>query len=161
MMMVKRPDLGAAINLVISPQGIPFVRNTARGRVLWRLPGGHLEEVTRLNFQPKVVEVETPEEGAVRETEQETGFIIPIELVRVVSSEIRKNGHIRYLCVSRVPRLIGTQRVIGDGGEEIQLFTAHEALYNKGFLPDHRRLIRPFLEEEIAHQVSYLQEVAL
>lgn len=149
-------DLGAAIILIISPQGIPFVRNLKRGRTLWRLPGGHIEKIQRIVRGVSLVEPETPEQAASRELRQETGFIVHPRYITVESSEPRRD-HKRYLCLSRVDRLVGTQLRIGDGGEETRLFTAHEALYGKNFLPDHRRLIRPYLTNEISKFIAGLK----
>ncbi len=139
--MARDPDLGAAIHLVLSPQGIPFVRNPKRGRVLWRLPGGHIEEA------------ESPEQCACRETMEETGYIIPVESTKVFSTEFR-GTHKRHFCVSRVERLEGKQHILGDGGEETKLFTVREALDNHGVLNDHRRVIRELLEQEFEKEVA-------
>lgn len=155
-MSTHSQDLGAAIILIISPQGIPFVRNIKRGRTLWRLPGGHIEIVSRTVRGVTHVEPETPEQAASRELRQETGFIVHPRFITVESSESRRN-HRRYLCLARVDRLVGTQLCIGDGGEETKLFTAHEALYGKNFLPDHRRLIKPYLSNEISKFIAGLR----
>jgi 8-oxo-dGTP pyrophosphatase MutT (NUDIX family) len=123
----KENDLGASIILAVSRRGyVPYVTNPDDGRLLWRLPGGGIEEG------------ETPQEAAARELREETGLVVSVHSIRIMKSEWKSN-HTRYFCYVEVEKF-GKLAKCGQGGEKPRLFKAKEALDGPDFLPEHREL---------------------
>lgn len=125
-------DYATAV-LIITPQGIPLVRDPKKPRPwYWKLPGG------------RSVGNETAQRCAVREVGEELGILLKEEDLQTVREEVR-NTHILVVFRVDLPELSGMSPH-GDEGEEIKVFSAREILMLSDFFPNHRRLIATVLE---------------
>ena len=115
----------AAAVLIVTPQGIPLVRDPEKpDPVFWKFPGGQGQDR------------ETPEECGVREAEEETGIHLPIHDLTLLCSEQRFD-HVFTLFMARLSAL-PEMRVQGNEGEEIGVFSIEAILAMKEtFLPGH------------------------
>ena len=120
--------------LIVSPQGIPLVRDPSKPSPLfWKLPGGHGEagEDARM--------------CAIREIKEETG--IDLNGAELTELEVMDRGT-HTLTIFRVdlPSLSGiSQR--GNEGEEVRVFSPPEIFFMKNFMPNHFVVIRQILQE--------------
>lgn len=129
----------AAVILVITPQGIPVVREPGKPPPLyWKLPSGVAEPVD----DP----VETPEQCAWRELKGETGIsLASVEKLRLFHTEDRGN-HVRHFFRADLP-VLPKLAERGDEGEEIAVMTPREILQRRReFLPPHFRVIEGILK---------------
>lgn len=132
------PGPFATIIVVITPEGIPIVRDVLRYGVdaQWKFTGGE----GRLG--------ETPRQGALREVQEESGIIVPSELLKPYLNPFPRRGYTIYRFVVRLPELPkdGTLKRRADEGEEtdvvspIEICRMADDLINKN---PHRD--RPFL----------------
>lgn len=114
---------------VEAPEGIPLVKDPNKPLPhFWKLPGGKGEDD------------ETPEESGVREMEEETGVIVPLELADAIYEEPRR-GHDFHLIHAKVPFLKGFKGR-GVEGEIVRLFDLEEIKSLSDLMPSHRRILK-------------------
>jgi 8-oxo-dGTP diphosphatase len=91
----------------------------------WKLPGGRKEAG------------ETPEETAVRETEEEVG----LKIGKVcILKEVDRRSHTMYLFGTQI-KSFDELRAEGEEGERVALFTMKEVQEMVDFFPPHRELL--------------------
>mgnify|MGYP001566744322 CR=1 FL=1 len=101
----------AAIVLVLTPEGIPLVREPNKpAPIFWKLPGG------ASNFG------ETAEQCALRELEEETGLRIGEGGLFKEISRKDLGTHVKVFFKVWVPSLDGLKQH-GDEGEEVKVFS--------------------------------------
>jgi ADP-ribose pyrophosphatase YjhB (NUDIX family) len=127
----------AAAVLIVSPEGIPLIRDPKKPIPrYWKLPGGRSEGN------------ESPEECAIREVDQEVGLKIDIDDLKVLDQEERFN-HTLTIFRADLPSLKGLKK-IGDEQEEIKVF---KDLKEVGMLPDlfpnHKRVVQKAFVTEL------------
>lgn len=125
--MSTHHDYAAAV-LIITPQGIPLVRDPKKPRPhYWKLPGG------------RSIGSETALQCAVREVEEELGIILKPAELELLSEEFKGNHHLVIFktTLSELP----VMRAQGDEQEEIAVFTPKQILEMKDFSPNHLRVI--------------------
>lgn len=127
----------AAAVLIVSPEGIPLIRDPKKPVPrYWKLPGGRSEGS------------ESPEECAVREIFQETGLTIDIDDLKILDQEERFNHTLSIFRVD-VPSLKGLKKV-GDEKEEIQVFRDMKEIgMMPDFFPNHKRIVQKAFVAEI------------
>ncbi len=114
--------------LVVSPQGIPLVRDMQKPSPwFWKMPGGKSESG------------ETPEQTAQRELREETGIDISLDDSNIIFEEDR-GTHMFYLFV--VSADIKGLKEKGDEGEEIKIFAKKDILSLKDILPPHAHILQ-------------------
>ena len=112
--------------LVITPQGIPLIRDPKKpAPVFWKAPGG------RGNAN------ETAKSAALRELREEIGVTLAEDDLVVVSEE-NKGSHILTLFAAKRPSLPAIKDR-GDEGEEIRVFSPTEILAMTDFFPNHKK----------------------
>lgn len=127
------PKGNAVAVLIITPKGIPLIRDPKKpAPVFWKLPGGRGEES------------ETARKCALREIEEEIGFILPNRVMEVVYSEDKGNHVLTIFSV----KLLTTPRmkIVGNEGEEIEMFSPREILEKNDFFPNHRKVVESILK---------------
>ena len=115
--------------LVITPQGIPLVRDPKKpSPVYWKLPGG------------RSVEGETAEQCAVRELEQEVGVYLSSTNLEIMFAE-DKGNHILTIFQSQLNNLplLNSQ---GNEGEEVGVYTPRQILSMEDFFPNHLKVVK-------------------
>jgi len=125
--MVYASEGWAATILVCGPEDtIALVKDEAKPLPhFWKLPGGTKDQH------------ETPEETAIRETEEETG--IQLTKVCLLKEEDRRT-HTMYFYGSYVESFDGLKER-GDEGELVRLFTLKEIQDMMDFFPPHRKFL--------------------
>ena len=124
--------------LIVTPQGIPLVRDLRKPNPCWKAPGGRSSE-------DDIGKEETARDVAIREVEEEIGISPPLydhELTIVLEKPYPSHTH--SLFVARRWTLAGI-KTRGDGGEEIKIFSAAEILAMPDFLESHRRAYQEIL----------------
>lgn len=120
--------------LIVSPQGIPLVRDPRKPPPrYWKLPGGRGQKP------------ETPEHCAIREIRTEIGLALLTGELKEVFREDR-DDHSYHFFYARV-RDLASLRSAGEEGEIIRVFHAAEALEIEELFPRHRRLAGLILAE--------------
>src|SRR5690242_4646969 len=100
--------------LVVSPEGIPLVRDPQKlGILYWKAPGGRKETG------------ESAMETAIREVEEEIGISLTEKDLVLIFKKDDQKLHDLYFYVSEVDSLKGI-KVRGEKGEEVKVFLAHE-----------------------------------
>ncbi len=101
----------AAIVVVLSPQGVPMVRDTSgKFRLPYlKFPGGRRKGM------------ETPEECGVRELEEETGVKVLKESLILLKKEDRVD-HMFYIFAVRLESL-PKRKHVGNEGEDVGVFS--------------------------------------
>lgn len=130
--MEKQVEIGtspsAVAALVISPKGIPLIRDPKKPAPhYWKLPGGR--------SGPD----ESPETSAIREVEEEIGLILKKDELKIVYREERES-HAFYLFRDEVFSLEGLKSK-GDEGEEVKLFLPEELKNLPDLFPPHREIL--------------------
>lgn len=123
----------AGMAVVISPDGIPLVRELSKSRpIYWKFPAGQCDGC------------ESAVECAARELEEETGIRIPPGFLTPVAIVPRRNHdlHVFGVKLTQIPPL----KMIGDEGERIKVFTISEIKTMVDFHPDHRPILDKVLE---------------
>lgn len=131
----------AAIVLIVTPDGIPLVRDPSKPDPLfWKLPGGHGKAG------------EDARACAVREVREETGIDLSNAAMETVA-EIDRGNHILSVFYADLPDLpsdfIHKQ---GEEGEEVCLFTPREIFGMRDFMSSHLVLIAGTLSKIIVKQ---------
>jgi len=118
----------AVAALIVSPQGIPLVRDPKKPKpYYWKLPGGRSEGK------------ETPIATIIREIKEEIGLSFKLEDVKLVYEEERGN-HLFCLFQTNPISLIGL-KTIGNDEEEVKLFLPKEMENLTDFFPAHRKIL--------------------
>lgn len=119
----------AVIVLIVSPQGIPLVRDPKKPAPnYWKLPGG------------RGTSSESPIETTIREIKEELGLNLKKEEIEIVYSEERET-HNFYLMQCALVSLEGLKS-IGNEREEIKLFLPEELNNLTDLFPPHRRILK-------------------
>jgi len=126
---LKEQDV-AAVVLILTPHGIPLVRDpTKPAPLFWKLPGGHGESG------------EDARACAIREVKEETGLVIKtLEELEV----IEKSDHTLTVFKTHLASLTELLER-GNDGEEVRVFTPSEIARMQDFLPNHHAAIRHIL----------------
>ncbi len=123
----------AAIVMVVTPRGIPLVRDSNKPRpIYWKFPGG------------KAKDGETGEQAGVRELDEEVGIAVSETALKLVV-ELDRGDHYWNLFRVDLDQLPPLKRR-GDEGEEVEAFYPHEILAMEDFFPPHLAVARPILE---------------
>ncbi len=121
----------AAIVMVTTPLGLIVVRDPHKpAPIYWKLPGG------KSNFG------ETAEQCAVRELEEETGIVVNLEDLKMISKQ-EKGNHIKVFFRVKTDCIDGLKQ-ISDEDEEVKIFPISDVLelIRKGeFHPAHSRIV--------------------
>ncbi|MST04265.1 MAG: NUDIX hydrolase [Candidatus Pacebacteria bacterium] len=118
----------AALVLLVTPQGIPLVRDPSKGPMIyWKLPGG------------KGQGEETAEDCAVREMQEETGAELLATNLQLIFRE-KKRDHVKFAFRADLAQL-PVLRERGDEGEEIRVFQPAEILALEDFFPSHAPIV--------------------
>ncbi len=119
--------------LIISPEGIPLVRDPKKpAPVFWKLPGGRSDEG------------ENGSATAIREVQEETGIVLMPESLKVIFEEDR-DTHTLIIFEAILPKLPKI-KTIGNESEEIKIFKPKEVLVLRDFFPNHRKITERILE---------------
>jgi len=124
----------AAVVLIVTPLGIPLVRDPAKpSPIFWKLPGGHGEagEDARM--------------CAVREAKEETGLDLSDSELKEVDV-MAKDSHTLTIFQAKLSSLEGLRKQ-GNEGEEVRVFSPHEVLFLKDFMPNHYSAVLHILME--------------
>jgi ADP-ribose pyrophosphatase YjhB (NUDIX family) len=108
---------------IITPDGVPLVRDPKKPSPLWKAPGG------------RCVAGEGAAEAAVREVEEEVGISLSEKELTLVQ-QVPAATHILFLFTANRPDLAGI-KIHGDEGEEVRVFHFGEVLFLADFLPSH------------------------
>lgn len=120
--------------LVVTPQGIPLVRDPKKPEPhYWKLPGGRSEEG------------ETAVQCAVRELNEELGIALGETDLKQVTSQSRGN-HTFTLFQARLPALPELKQQ-GDDGEDVRVFSPQQILMLPDFFPNHRAASAQLLDD--------------
>lgn len=118
--------------LIITPQGIPLVRDLKKpSPVFWKLPGGRGEEN------------ETAEGCAVREIMEEVGMTLSEDQLAVIYTQ-DKGDHVLTIFQASLPTLPPLKSK-GEGDEEVRVFDHQEILTMPDFFPNHRKVVETIL----------------
>ncbi|MES2215871.1 MAG: NUDIX domain-containing protein [Patescibacteria group bacterium] len=123
-------SLHAVAVLIISPEGIPLVRDPKKPAPrYWKLPGGRSEGE------------ETPEECAVREIEEELGLEIDIDELKMLDQQDKRNHTLTFFRIN-LPSLQGIKKQ-GDEQEEIHVYkTLMEVARLPDLFPNHQNIVQ-------------------
>jgi ADP-ribose pyrophosphatase YjhB (NUDIX family) len=118
--------------LVVSPTGIPLVKDPQKGPTLyWKAPGG------RSRGDESAIDT------AIREVDEEIGVTLAEKnLVLICTKDLP--SHVVFFYVGKVDSLTGI-KARGEKGEEVRVFSAHEVLALKDFLRNHRNVFSEYL----------------
>jgi 8-oxo-dGTP pyrophosphatase MutT (NUDIX family) len=131
--VAKRREHVVAV-LIISPEGIPLVRDLTKSPPLWKVPGGHGDPG------------EFVEQVAVREVKEEINLSLRAEDLELCD---KKDGgsHILSFFVARVATLRGIKGK-SDEGLDVRVFSAQEILSLTDFFPRHRKIFETVINDE-------------
>lgn len=123
-------SLHAVIVLIMSPEGIPLVRDPKKPLPhFWKLPGGRSEHN------------ETPGVCAVREIWEELGLAIDIDKLTVIAQQDRGSHSLIFFRITLSS--LETLKSTGNEGEEIRVFENIEAvLALPDLFPNHREILK-------------------
>lgn len=128
----KREHRYVTAVLIIAPEGIPLVQDTAKPLPhFWKLPGGRDEEG------------ETAIQTGIREVEEEIGLRFLPDDLALALEEPRQN-HRFFLFIAR-PRALGRLKKRGEEGENVAVFSREEMRTMVDMLPSHQQLVAPYL----------------
>ena len=124
----KQRDHVVAV-VVVGPDGVPLVRDPTKDAPLyWKAPGGRGEPG------------ESAEQVAVREVKGETGVALSPEKLRLYDKK-DAGSHTVSFFLAEVPALLGLKKV-GDGGEEVRVFSLWEILALQDLFPPHSKILK-------------------
>lgn len=114
--------------LIISPQGIPLVRDPKKPKpYYWKLPGGRSE------IQ------ETAQQTALREVKEEIGLCFKPEDIELVYEEERESH--TFCLFEANPSSIDGLKKIGNDEEEVKLFLPEEIKNLSDLFPAHQKIL--------------------
>jgi len=122
----------AAVVLIVTPLGIPLVRDPSKpSPIFWKLPGGHGEagEDARM--------------CAIREAKEETGLDLSDSELKEIDVMF-KDSHTLTIFQTEIASLNGLQKQ-GNEGEEVRVFSPSEVLFMDDFMPNHYSAISHIL----------------
>lgn len=122
-------DQYAVALYIVTPSGVVMVRDESKPPPFWKLPGGRSQESDA-----------SPDETAIRETMEETGLIIPRNLLVYVNYENRHN-HTFILYSATLPSSDGLLEV-GNEGEQVRLASVDEIRKMTDYFPPHKKLLQ-------------------
>ena len=147
--MLTEREYAVAV-LVVSPDGIPLVRDPQkgiRGILYWKAPGGRNKAG------------ESAMDTAIREVEEETGVgLTEKDLVLIARKD--DPSHDLYFYVTEVVRLTGI-KARGKKNEEVRVFLPHEVLALQDFFRNHRNVFSRYLLALVVGLDEYLAVVHL
>ena len=117
----------AVIAVIVSPQGIPLVKERRPDRIpFYKFPGGKKEGE------------ETPIECGIREVEEETGIKLkPEQLIFLYQEDRGTHDFFVYgVKLTELPKL----KEYGDEGEEIGVFSREGLAMRNDFFPGHKKM---------------------
>ena len=122
----KFNNLAVAI-VVVTPSGIPLVKDIRLTPAYWKFPGGKGEAS------------ETAEECAVRELYQETGLRVDyFDLEKIHEEDRGDHKFVLFLVhLSQTPKI----NFFGDEGEWVEYYRLENILTMKDFLPKHQEYL--------------------
>lgn len=119
----------AVVALIVSPQGIPLVKDFKKPSPnYWKLPGGRSEEK------------ETPTEAIIREIKEEIGLSFKPKDMELIYEEERE-GHNFYLFQTN-PVSVEGLKSIGNEEEKVKLFLPEEIKNLPDFFPPHLKILK-------------------
>jgi ADP-ribose pyrophosphatase YjhB (NUDIX family) len=121
---------------VVTPKGIPLVRDFYKVPSYWKFPGGHGEGS------------ESPEDCAWRELFQETGIGVDFFELEKIHDEEKVDHKLFFFMItkSEAPKI----NAFGDGGEQVDYFTLERIQTMSDFFPSHLHLLR-ILQQKITN----------
>jgi len=126
--MLRSYMVHAVAVLLVTPEGIPLVKDPKKHPPFWKLPGG------------RGPATETAKEVAIRELKEEIGIILIKEDLKVIHKEDRST-HILTIFRADLPSLPKLKQQ-GAEGEEIGAFSPQEILSMSDFFPNHLKIIK-------------------
>jgi 8-oxo-dGTP diphosphatase len=122
------PSSHAVAVLIISPDGVPLVRDPKKPAPrYWKLPGGR--------SQGK----ESAEECAVREIDEELGLEIEMDDLHVIEQQDRGSHTLTFFKLE-LPSLQGLNTT-GNEGEEIRVYKKADLAGLPDMFPNHREIV--------------------
>ncbi|HEX7724410.1 MAG TPA: NUDIX domain-containing protein [Candidatus Paceibacterota bacterium] len=126
------PSSHAVAVLIVSPDGIPLVRDPKKPAPrYWKLPGGRSHGN------------ETPEECAAREIDEELGLEIEIDDLHMIE-QYDRGSHTLTFFKLQLASLHGIN-AIGNEGEEIKVFAKYDLTKIPDLFPNHFEVIQKAL----------------
>lgn len=121
----------AVAALIVSPQGIPLVKDPKKpSPSFWKLPGGRSEEK------------ETPTEAIIREIKEELGLSFePKDKDMELVYEEERESHNFYLFQTN-PVSVEELKPIGNEGEEVKLFLPEKIKIMPDFFSPHLKILK-------------------
>lgn len=121
--------------LIVTPDGIPLVRDPKKPNPFWwKLPGGRSEGG------------ETPIDCAIRETREETGIRLTAEQLQTVATVDKGNHQVWFFRADLPVTPVEDVKEEGNEGEEIAFYPPSDILTMPHLFPNHRAVIQPILE---------------
>ncbi len=118
----------AVASLIISPQGIPLVRDPKKPKpYYWKMPGGRSGGD------------ETAPQTIVREIKEEIGLSFKPEDMELIYEEDRENH--TFCLFEANPLSLEGLKTIGNDGEEVKLFLPKELKNLPDLFPAHRKVL--------------------
>lgn len=125
----KSPSPYAVAALLVTPQGIPLIRDPKKPDPnFWKLPGGRSEGK------------ETPKQAVIREIKEEVGLAIGSEEIQIIYEEERE-GH-TFCLFQGAPISIAGLKEKGNEGEDVKLFLPEELRKLSTFFPPHQEILK-------------------
>jgi len=122
--MSKRPYVGVGVIVMKGDQVLLMRRSNSHGDGTWSSPGGHLEYG------------ESPEECAIRETQEETGVIISDVTFRAITNDLFEMQEKHYITIWMEGRYVSGEPRINSPREMSELgWFSWTALPHPLFLP--------------------------
>lgn len=118
----------AVAGLIVSPQGIPLVKDLKKPKpYYWKLPGGRSEKK------------ETALQTIIREIKEEVGLRFKSNDMELVCEEER--GNHTFCLFQASPVYLDGLKTTGNDGEEVKLFSPEELKNLADLFPAHRKIL--------------------
>jgi ADP-ribose pyrophosphatase YjhB (NUDIX family) len=123
------PSPYAVAALLVSPQGIPLVRDPKKPDPnYWKLPGG------------RSIGKETPKQALIREIKEEVGLSLKPTDIEIVYEEERE-GH-TFCLFQGAPVSLAGLKTKGNEGEDVKLFLPEDLKKLSEFFPPHQEILK-------------------